>query len=62
MEVIGLRLLDLYGLVLVLRCYLRLRDYWWFREKVQAADDDVGALCENLPAPRRTEATLNESR
>ena len=40
MEIIAIRVIDLYGLFLVLRCYLRLQRYCWIHEQEWEDEDE----------------------
>jgi hypothetical protein len=40
MEFAAVRFIDLYGLVLLLRLYLRLQRYWWIQELEENNEDE----------------------
>lgn len=40
MELVAVRVIDVYGLILLLRVYLRLQRYWWIRELEEDNEDE----------------------
>ena len=39
MAVIGLRLIEMYGLLFLLRGFARIQRYWWSRQAIKEAED-----------------------